>query len=633
MRTLSPSSEVARFGPYEVNVHSGEVRKFGTRVKLGEQPLRILILLMERPGELVTREELRTRLWSDDTFVDFDHGLNSAVQRLREGLSDTAQKEQWIETVPRRGYRFVGTVEWTRGNGSAPPSETNTASSPEIAVERPETVAATLSAPEPSLLYRWRFAWIALAVALVAAVLVKTGAGGKRATLSTIRSLAVLPLENLSGDPGQGYFVDGMTDELITALAKNRSLRVISRTSAMQYKGVRRSVRDIARELGVDGILEGSVSRSGERVHMTVQLIHGASDTHVWAESYDRDLSQALTLPSELAQTIARQVQAAVSTPMQRYINPEAHDLYLHGRYIWFSHVSDPSREYFEKAIQLQPDYAAAWSGLSDYYGGRAVGGADPPGRFRDNWEADARKAVELDDSLADAHNSLAAWYFFGAWDWKNSEAESLRAIEVNPNYAESYHVYSYLLIILSRPKEALEIQSRGMEVDPFARPWALGFTYYHLRQFDPAINELRVRAEASPTDVTVHDVLAAAYRRAGRDKEAVEEWQQYYQLVENQEGLAIIRRALQRGDYQSVVEWRYQKDKVAARGKYWSPFWLALKSADAGKREETLRLLEDALREHSPRLVFLQNEPVFDFLHSEPRYQAIVQKLGLPAN
>src|SRR5579864_4842231 len=278
----------ARFGPYELDVHSGEVRKFGIRLKLGEQPLRILVLLMERPGELVTREELRARLWSQNTFVDFDHSLNSAVQRLRETLSETAEKARWIETVPRRGYRFVGAVEWSKPNRAEPTTESTLSTTVEAAEH-----GVLDPSPQPishSLFLRSRLVAATLAFLLAAAAIM--GIVRHERTLAApapIRSLAVLPLENLSGNPAQEYFADGMTDELITALAQNRSLRVVSRTSAMQYKGVRRPVRDIARELGVDGILEGSITRSESRVHLNVQLVHAPSDTHIWAKSYDRD--------------------------------------------------------------------------------------------------------------------------------------------------------------------------------------------------------------------------------------------------------------------------------------------------------------------------------------------------------
>ncbi len=469
---------------------------------------------------------------------------------------------------------------------------------------------------------------------MLAAAAIATIVHGHR-TLSSaapIRSLAVLPLENLSGDPSQEYFADGLTDELITALAKNHALRIVSRTSAMQFKGVRRPVREIARELGVDGILEGSITRSASRVHLTVQLIHAPTDTHIWAESYDRDLSAAFSLPSELSQTIAKEVRIAVSSPApQPHIDPEAHDAYLHGRYYWFSDDSAPRLQYFEKAIQLQPDYATAWSGLSDYYGASAVGGQLDPQKVRSKWEAAAHKAVQLEDSLPEAHNSLAALYFFGDWDCAHADAESQRAIALNPNYAEARHLRSYILVAMNRPDEAVQEQKLGIEADPFQRPWALGYTYYRLRQFDAAITELRLRADANSRDGSTHFILSDVYWSKAMFQEAAQEMEQGFLTDGDRASADAVTHAFKSGGSQAVAEWRWQNTKTAARQGYASPWWMALDCARARHKEETLKLLEAAYREHSPRLIFLQNEPLFDFLHADLRYQSLAKKLPVP--
>ncbi len=640
MTQLTSSPAVARFGPYEVNTQLGEMRKYGIRIKLGEQPLRILILLMERQGELVTREELRSTLWSNNTFVDFDHSLNSAVQRLRESVSDTAEKAHWIETVPRRGYRFVGSVEWakpngTKVNGSGPPAAQPTKES----VSAASALDIPRALPEVSVseqnIRNWRWWWAAVALSVIVVCLVSLRlfrSMGGAATSTGIHSLAVIPLQNLSGDPSQEYFVDGMTEELITALAKNRSLRVTSRTSAMQYKNAQRPVREIAQELGVDAILEGSVMRSGDRIHMTIQLIRVSDNTHVWTESYDRDLNQAFTLPSDLSQTIAKEVKVAISSSERpRYVNPEAHDAYLHGRFFWFREKNESARENFEKAIRLQPDYAAAWSGLADYYALRAVAGEVPPGEARPSWESDVRRAIALDGSLSDAHNALAGWYLFGAWDWTKAESESELAIALNPNNAEAYHLHSYVLTVAGRLSEAVAEQKRGMEIDPFVRPWALGYTYYHMRQYDAAIAEFLLRSKADPTSAGLYFMLSDAYRFAGRDREAVQQLEEGFAIAGKREIVPVVRKAFEMGGYEAVAQWRLSDAKAHAHG-YRSPYWLALVSGLAKQKEETLRLLEAAYRERSPRLVFVRNEPEFDFIHSEPRYQEIVKKMGLPA-
>jgi TolB-like protein/cytochrome c-type biogenesis protein CcmH/NrfG len=447
-----------------------------------------------------------------------------------------------------------------------------------------------------------------------------------------IHSLAVIPLANLSGDSAQDYFADGMTDELITALAKNRTLRVVSRTSAMQYKGVNRPVRDIARELNVDGILEGSIERTPTSVHMTVQLIYAPTDTHVWAESYDRDLNHAYSLPEELSQTIAKEVKVATSPPpAQRYISPEAHDAYLLGRYYWYADDSKKSRTYFEKAIELQPDYAAAWSGLADYYGGSAVVGEFPPEAAMPQAEAAAKKALELDDLSAEAHLSMAAVQLFYRWNWVAAERESARAVELNPNAAEIHHLRSYALRPLNRMDEALQEQRKAMELDPFARPYQLGYALIRMRQFDAALNEARIRRDVQPNNADVHYLLFYVYLYKGMEKESEEELERYLQLAGEKDQLAEQVQVYRRGGFRAVLEWKVDVLKRKAAKQYVSPTDFADAYALLGRKEETIRYLEESYQERAPHLVFLQSDPTLDFLHSDPRYRAIVNKMGLP--
>lgn len=330
----------------------------------------LLILLIEKDSNVVSRQEIIDRLWGKDVFVDTEHGINTAIRKIRLVLKDDPEQPRFIQTVTGKGYRFVA----ERNNTKAVAKK----AAPEPAADPAPTSIPSIQSKHPS--------WLAVtalgfALALIAAGLLTFNVAGIRSHLfpsshPQIHSIAVLPLANLSGDPSQDYFADGMTDELITTLAKNTSLRVVSRMSAMQYKNAKRPVGEIARELGVDGILEGSIEKSGNRVHMTVQLIHAPSDAHIWAESYDRTLNEAFSLPSELSQTIAKEIKIAISpVKPQRPINPDAHDAYLRGRYSWFNRDMQRSQEYFEKAIQTQPDYAAAWSGLADTYIARAGDG------------------------------------------------------------------------------------------------------------------------------------------------------------------------------------------------------------------------------------------------------------------
>ena len=521
-----------RFAEFQLDCASFELRRQGRtqkseRISLERIPMELLILLLERQGSVVTRQEIVDRLWGKDVFVDTEHGINTAVRKIRQALRDDPDQPRFILTVSGKGYRFVAGDNGNRRSAAPTPSETPTAL-PERE-PRPSgsdvpdrgSVAAVMPAVQSN---RAKLAIVIAICVVVAAIFISSQRHRivRANQASQIHSIAVIPLANLSGDAAQDYFADGMTDELITALAKNRSLRVVSRTSAMQYKGVNRPLPDIARELNVDGILEGSIERTPTSMHMTVQLIYAPTDTHVWAESYNRDLNEFIFLPEELSQTIAKEVKAAVSPPTrQRSISPEAHDAYLEGLYFWYRGDFDHSKQYFQKAIDLQPDYAAAWAGLGDSYGVRAGGDTPPQAAFAKDEEY-SRKALELDDSVAEAHQSMAALYLFHAWDWNRAEAEARRAIELNPNLAAAHHLRSYILFALNRDAEALQEQKQATAIDPFAQPWHLGRAYLYLRQYDAAISELSARAAVQKVD-GVEFILSDAYRFKGMEKEAVQ--------------------------------------------------------------------------------------------------------------
>jgi len=628
-----------KFAEFQLDCASFELRRQGRaqksdRVSLERIPMELLILLLERQGSVVTRQEIVDRLWGKDVFVDTEHGINTAIRKIRQALKDNPEQPRFILTVTGKGYRFVAGEN--DNQRSAAPSETPTV----IPEREPRPSGSDVPERGPDAVVmpavqsnRAKLAIVIAICVVVAAILISFLRHRivRANQASQIHSIAVIPLANLSGDAAQDYFADGMTDELITALAKNRNLRIVSRTSAMQYKGVKRPLPDIARELNVDGILEGSVSRVGNRVHTTVQLIHAPSDTHIWAESYDRDLSEVIFLPEELSQTIAKEVKAAVSPPTrQRSISPEAHDAYLQGLYFWYRGDFDHSKQYFQKAIDLRPDYAAAWAGLGDSYGVRAGGDTPPQAAFAKNEEY-SRKALELDDSVAEAHNSMAALYLFHAWDWNRAEAEAQRAIELNPNLAAAHHLRSYILFALNRNAEALQEQRQATEIDPFAQPWHLGRAYLYLRQYDAAINELSARAAVQKVD-GIEFILSDAYRFKGMNKEAARHLELGFLAEDDQHSAEAVRRAFDQGGYRAVAEWLLRRDQDKAREEYVSPFFLALDYARLERKDDTLHFLESAFQERSPEMVFLEKRPHFDFLHFDLRFQALVRKVGLPA-
>ena len=447
-----------------------------------------------------------------------------------------------------------------------------------------------------------------------------------------IGSLAVIPLENLSGDPGQDYFADGMTDELITMLAKNSTLRIVSRTSVMQYKGVHRPVRDIAKELGVEGILEGSVARSGNAVHVTLQLIHAPTDTHIWAESYDRNEKTEVSLPLDAARTIAARLKKLSMPAGPRIqVNPEAHDAYLRGMYLWYVGDGERSGDYFKKAVALQPDYALGWSGLSDYYGEKGMEeGPDQQESFAQG-ESAAIKALQLDDSLAEAHLARAAMFWVFSWNWAQAEMESARAVELGPDLAEAHHVRSYVLTVLNRMDEALAEQKRATELDPFAQPWGLARALIRQHQFDAAVEDLQMRLHGNPNDGDLYESLAQAYECKGMEKEAAQALQKQ-QLVNGRDAFAAaMKHAFEHGGYKAILELQLNDLKAKATKGYVPPLQFAFIYARLGRKEETLQFLEQAYRAHSPHLTFVQHEPDFDFLHSDERYRAIVRQVGLP--
>jgi TolB-like protein/DNA-binding winged helix-turn-helix (wHTH) protein len=643
MLPSAPLSQRVAFDRFELDLRSGELLKDGRRLRLQAQPFQLLAFLLEHPGEVVTREQICRKLWRADTFVDFDHSLGTAVNKIREALNDSADHPRFVETMPRRGYRFIGTLNSSNGSRaleseSAPPD-----AYAGVTIESVDNGMQATSVPtlQESGERSSRVKIVLLVMVCLAALLLSTVIFFRRigdyhlaTRAASIHSIAVLPLENLSGNPAQDYLADSMTDELITQLARIKGLRVISRTSVMQFKGVHRPLKDIARELGVDRILEGSVLNSDGRVRVTVQLVHAASDTHVWAQSYIRDSRDLLLLQQELAENVAKEVHSAALPPKpSRKIAPEAHDAYLRGRYNWFMGSNETVRESFEKAIQLQPDYAAAYSGLSDYYTAGAVEGSLVPRDALPKGETLAQKALQLDDSIAEAHNSMAATYLFYRWNWKEAEKESRRAIELNPNFAEAYHLYAYVLLAMNRTDEAVAAQRTSQELDPFARPWALGYVLDCAGKYEEASSELRQRIEALPMDGSLHYELAQSLLIQGKEKESVEQFAEALRLGGEEKPAEEVLMASKKGGNRGVEKWRLAPLKQTARKRYVSPLEFASAYARLGQNDEAFQWLEKAYDDHVPKLVRIQHNIDLNSVHDDPRYQALVKRIGLPAS
>lgn len=601
---------IYRFGEFELDRHRFELRRRGQAVKIERIPLELLALLVESEGRVVARAEIIDRLWGKDVFVDTEHGVNTAIRKVRTALREDADRPRFLQTVPGKGYRFI----------------------PEVRVGAPETLKEGRTGSEPA---RRKRLWVVVAtcgllaaIALSAFLLIRRGSATAEA-----KSIAVLPLTNLSGDRAEDYLADGITDELITMLARNTSLRVISRTSVMQFKGASKPVREIGQALGADAILEGSISRNGSRVHLNVQLISARKDSHIWAESYDRSADELYSLPAELSYEISRKLKSDSSlVRTQRYIRPEAHDAYLRGRFYWFANDFGNGLDFMKKAVELQPDYAAAWAGLADAYAVLAVGGEATSREVMPKAEAAVARAQELDDSLAEVHNTLGALHLFYDWDWKKADDESQRAVQLDPRFSEAHHLRSYLMIALNRPEEALKEQKLASTMDPFARPWALGYVLVRLHQYDAAIRELQQRKRDLPQDPIVRYVLADAYRYKGMFQESAKETEEVIRQGGDSEFATQFRQAFAKGGDKAVAEWRIRRrSDPEIRKRYLSPLEMAHWQARAGHPEAAIRSLEAAYAEHVPFMVFLQSEPDFDSLHHDPRYRAIIRNMALP--
>jgi TolB-like protein/DNA-binding winged helix-turn-helix (wHTH) protein/Flp pilus assembly protein TadD len=617
-----------RFGVFDIDLHAGELLKNGLKIKLQEQPFQILTMLLSRPGEVVTRQELREKLWPSDTFVDFDAGLNTVIKRLRDTLDDPADRPRYIETVPRKGYRFIGSLQGSPGlEGASSPFKG--------------------SSKRESLVFRRSIVvlLILLAVAAVSATGVwyyshsLQGQSGTRA-----RSLAVLPFENLSGNLGEEYFVDGMTDELITSLAKVSSLRVISRTSVMRYKGAREPLRQIARELNVDAIVEGSVVKSGSHVRVTAQLIDASTDRHVWADSYTQELGNVVSLQNQIAAAITGQIQAKL-TPEERQqlararpVNPEAHEAYLKGRYFWNRRTEkdlEKAIQYFEEAIQKDPNYAPAYAGMADAHmilGSFALNARRPDEVFP-KAEIEARKALELDETLAEAHDALGSIRTLYDWDRQATEREYKRALELNPSYATAHQLYGLYLSQIEKHDEAIAETRRALQLDPLsvAISSSLGLRLYFARRYDQAIKQFGDALELDSNHALAHLWLGQTHEQKGNHRQAIIEIQKAVTLSP---GSALFVAEL--GHAYGVAGQRNEALKVLdelhklSKDHYVSAYDQAIVYLGLGEKEQVFAWLQKAVHERSPMLVNLKVDPALDPLRSDARFRTIMQRVGL---
>jgi len=569
LRTIS-------FGDFELDPRAGELCKEGAKVKLQEQPLHLLQMLLEHPGEIVTRDELQKTIWRADTFVDFDQGLNNAVKRLREGLDDSAEAPRFIETIPRRGYRFIGKIT-------------------EKAAER-------------------------------------------------VHSLAVLPLENLSRDPEQEYFAEGMTEALITTLAKIGGWRVISRTSAMQYKGVHKPLREIALELDVDTIVEGTVLRVGRRVRITAQLIDAHNEAHLWADSYERDLRDVLNLQSEIARSIAEEIRVKL-TPQDRThlaqvrpVHPEAYEAYLQGRYHWNRRSGQELKkgaEYFQQAISKDPGYAAAYAGLADCLSILGFWGFVSANEGCGKAKRLALQALEIDCVLAEAHASLAWATMLYDYDFPAAEREFERSIELNPRYVTAHVWFGWYLALTGRYEEGYTELKRAIRLDPLSPVVnaGLGFVYRCGRRYDQAIQQHKKALDLDPNLALTQAGLAFAYLYCSLHELAIAAMQKAVQLSQGAPFLLACLGEI----YAAAGKWDLARSTLGelqdlSQRRYVTPYGVGRIYAALGEKDQALQCLEAAYQGRDPWMIFMKIDPRFDALRSDPLFRGLMRKMNFPA-
>jgi len=640
---MEPSMQprrAVRFGVFEVDFAAGELRKHGIRIKLrGEQPFQVLSILLEHPGEVITREELCKKLWPADTFVDFEHSLATAIGKIREALGDSADNPRYIETLPRRGYRFIANVTVL----SADPLnkvQPATRDIPRAEDHGQVELASKAEVPKPQ---PWARAWKISAFALVPALVILMAwiVHSASRPSSNIRSLAVLPLESLSGDASQDYFADGMTDELITDLGKISALRVISRTSVMPYKRVRKSLPQIARELSVDAVVEGTVLRSGEQVRITAQLIQASADKHLWAESYEGDLRDTLALQKKVARAIAEQIRINLTPQEQavlknvKVVNPEAYEAYLKGRYFWNKRTADGLKkaiDYFNQAIEKDPNYAQAYTGLADSYAllGDWEYGILAPKEAFPRAKAAATKALELDNTLGEAHTSLAFSLDLFDWDWAAAEREFRRAIELNPGYATAHHWYAWHLSEMGRNREAIAEMRKAQNLDPLSLIISADVAEILLvaHSYDQAIEQSRKTIDMDPNFAVAHYELGQALVQKHMYKEAIAELQKAIELSGGSttctSNLAFAYAASgRRKEAVKILSDLKNRSKQNASE-------IALMYVGLDEKDQAMTWLEKAYEERFNPSILLR--PAFDPLRSDPRFQNLVRRIGLPS-
>jgi TolB-like protein/DNA-binding winged helix-turn-helix (wHTH) protein len=625
-----PESPI-QFDEFSLDCDRYELLRSGRPIKLEKIPMELLILLASKDGSLVTRQEIINCLWGKDVFVDTEHGINTAIRKIRLALRDDPEKPRFLQTVTGKGYRFI--AERNNGNNAVPMSPAD--SGPQVLVSAPRTSGLLLRKSRNALL-------IVVACTLVLGSLAYVGSRVLRQAPSTSGHimLAVLPFENLSGDPRQEYFSDGLTEEMISqlgALSPER-LAVISRTTSMAYKHTSKNVQQIGQELGVDYVLESSIRRDADQVRITAQLIRTRDQVHVWAQNYDRHVTGSIALQEEVARAVANQIEVKLSPaysnrPRTSQRDEQTTEVYLRGRYFENQFTPDGYRKaisYFQQAIDHDSTFAEAYSGIADSYHFLVVTDSVSPSEGVPKALEAAREAVLLGDDLAESHTAMAT-AMHGQWDLSGSERESKRAISLNPSYSNAHRIYAALLAAEHRHAEAWEQISEAMRTDllsPINNAEVVR-TLYYARDYDRAIQQAHKAMQLDPGYYRTHFWLGRVYAQKKMYKEAIAEAETVLKAIPDSNlGLTEMAYSLALGGRHSEAQLILGRLEERKKNTFVPAYNLAVIHTALKENVVALEYLQRAYDEHDWALIVLATEPRLDALRNDERFQELAKKL-----
>src|SRR5262252_6906175 len=638
MSSPNPYDSIVRFSVFELDFQGRVLRKHGMRIRCQGQPLQVLAALLEKPGVLVTREELRQRVWPEDTFVDFDHAVNTAIKKIRIALGDEADNPRFVQTLPRRGYRFICPVV---GDGQLAEAEYRAAAATPVAVTGP--IDPGLSA-RPRFLVTILVSCFAVALAGMVYFSWRRMDAGYPSPGSGYVMLAVLPFQNLSGDPSQDYFSDGLTEEMIAQLGplSPDHLGVIARTSTMAYKHTSKNVKQIGSELGVGYILESSVRREGNQIRISVQLIRVHDQLQVWARSYDRHISHSIEVQEEVAKAVAEQIDIKLSSSYKgrtspHHLDAEANEAYLRGRYFWNQFTPEGYRKaisYFQQAIERDSNFAEAYSGLADSYNFLVVTDSIPANEGRAKAPGAARRAVSLGFNLAEPHASLGVAITRSEWNWTGAENEVTRAITLNPSDAMAHRFYASILGATGRHREAWEQINEAMRLDPLSLPnnAEVVLTLYYARNYDQAIEQSKKAIQLDPNYVRTHFWLGRVYSQKGMHKEAIAASKKILEsMPDSTLGLTEMAYSLAVAGRRNEARQILQRLEARSTSAFVPAYNFAVIHIALNEEEVAMKCMQQAYENHDWALVVLAVEPRLDPLRRDPRFQEISAKLKFP--